>query len=258
MKYNLNNTASDILRGYSVSSSILSGTGTGAGNVAGRTTASRTVDVYLRCLETGEEMQLSYVPETVKATEGALFQTYNIIERGEVKLPKGEKLSSVSWDVILPGEKMKTYPFVKIWAWEKPEAIIQRWNAWKKQGAKLNLLITQTGVNLNVYLESFHETYSGGLGNIKYSISFLAAKELLIGTVGEYASQENPSGVPSLNNRAEAAQPSTAIAGVEDNLWTMAQRFLGDGAEWERLLQANSDRLGDPDTLPPGAVLTLR
>ena len=258
MQYNLNNTASDILRGYSVSSSILAGSGTGAGNAAGRTTANRTVDVYLRCLETGEEMQLSYVPETVKATEGALFQTYNIIERGEVKLPKGEKLSSVSWDAILPGEKMKTYPFVKEWAWEKPETIIQRWNAWKKKGAKLNLLITQTGVNLNVYLESFHETYSGGLGSIKYSISFLAAKELLIGTVGESVPGDSQSGAPPLNNRAEAAQPSTVTAGAEDNLWTMAQRFLGDGAEWERLLQANTDRISDPDMLSPGTVLTLR
>jgi nucleoid-associated protein YgaU len=42
-----------------------------------------------------------------------------------------------------------------------------------------------------------------------------------------------------------------------DSLWGLALRFYGEGAQWTRILEANTSRLTDPDDLPVGESLLL-
>ena len=107
------------------------------------------------------------------------------MEVGEVKIPKGEHLTQISWSGILPGAGMLLYPFLTHAAWEDPQELIKVFKRWRTEGAKLRLLITQTPINLEVYLRSFDYEASGGMGDFKYSIELIAAKELQVMTVAE-------------------------------------------------------------------------
>lgn len=215
-----------------------------------------TADVYLTDLETGDNMQLSYVPEKISAQEKTSFQTYSVIERGEVKIPKGINLTSVSWSSILPGSEMMAYGFVKSSAWESPAEILKRWSKWKKEGTKLNLLITQTSINMRVYLSDFHYSNAGGLGNVDYSITFLAVRDLLIKTVKEMDS-DNASDPQPLNEREEPPKPSTQTAKSDDTLWDIAEAMYGDGSRWTEIYENNRDILSDPDLIYPGQEIKL-
>ncbi len=42
-----------------------------------------------------------------------------------------------------------------------------------------------------------------------------------------------------------------------DSLQTIAARFFGSALEWERIYEANNDRLGNPDHLYPGQELVI-
>ena len=55
----------------------------------GRVTRS---EIYLTNVETNEEVHLCFTPEKIKVQSDVNFRTYNIVERGEISLPKGEKL----------------------------------------------------------------------------------------------------------------------------------------------------------------------
>lgn len=270
MKFNLNHTASNILKGRSVTSSILSGAATSGvsgplrGILLGLMGRKKAADVYITDLETNDKMQLAYVPEKITANESARFQSYNIIDKGEVKIPKGENLSTVSWDAILPGESMLDYPFIKSRAWEDPSDIVKRWSKWKTKGTKLNLLITQTAVNLQVYLQNFSIEPSGAMGNFHYNISFVAAKDMKIMTVEEAdaakaaADAEEQAEQTKLKDRTPLMDKIQASLGVNDTIWTIAQGCMGDGSKWMELGEMNRDKISDIDNIAAGTPLRLR
>ena len=259
LKFNTNAVVGDLLRGRSIKSSLLHGLTTSGLSGIWRTLALgiagggiSVADVYITNQETGEKISLAWVPEKISVNESAQFQSYNIIERGEVKVPKGKRLSAVSWEAVFPGESRTDESFIKSENWQDPTEIIQRLQAWKDAGNKLNLLITQTPVNLDVFLQSLEYSFEGGAGDAKYSISFIAAEDLLIKTVEEVDAEkekEKESGVPELESRAALPKPSSIKSVLGQTLWSIAEQKLGNGARWLEIYAANATKLVDVDAL---------
>lgn len=259
MKFNTNAVVGDLLRGRSIKSSLIHGLTTSGLSGVWRTLAvgllgggSEVADVYITNQETGEKISLAWVPEKISVKESAQFQSYNIIERGEVKVPKGKRLSAVSWEAVFPGESRTEDSFIKSENWEAPTEIIQRLQAWQNAGNKLNLLITQTPVNLDVFLQSLDYSFEGGMGDAKYSISFIAAEDLLIKTVEEVDAEkakEKESGIPELESRAALPKPSSIKSVLNQTLWSIAEQKLGSGARWLEVYAANAKKLVDVDAL---------
>ena len=259
MKFNTNAVVGDLLRGRSIKSSLLHGLTTSGLSGIWRTLALgiagggiSVADVYITNQETGEKISLAWVPEKISVNESAQFQSYNIIERGEVKVPKGKRLSAVSWEAVFPGESRTDESFIKSENWQDSTEIIQRLQAWKDAGNKLNLLITQTPVNLDVFLQSLEYSFEGGAGDAKYSISFIAAEDLLIKTVEEVDAEkekEKESGVPELESRAALPKPSSIKSVLNQTLWSIAEQKLGNGARWLEIYAANATKLVDVDAL---------
>ena len=259
MRFNTNAVVGDLLRGRSIKSSLIHGLTTSGLSSVWRTLAvgllgggSEVADVYITNQETGEKISLAWVPEKISVKESAQFQSYNIIERGEVKVPKGKRLSAVSWEAVFPGESRTEDSFIKSGNWEAPTEIIQRLQAWQNAGNKLNLLITQTPVNLDVFLQSLDYSFEGGMGDAKYSISFIAAEDLLIKTVEEVDAEkakEVESGIPELESRAALPKPSSIKSVLNQTLWSIAEQKLGSGARWLEVYAANAKKLVDVDAL---------
>ena len=61
------------------------------------------MDIYITEKESGTRIALSMLPEKVKRKASTKFQSYDIINIGEVKLPRGTKLLTFSWDGTFPG-----------------------------------------------------------------------------------------------------------------------------------------------------------
>lgn len=259
MKFNTNAVVGDLLRGRSIKSSLLHGLTTSGLSGIWRTLALgiagggiSVADVYITNQETGEKISLAWVPEKISVNESAQFQSFNIIERGEVKVPKGKRLSAVSWEAVFPGESRTDESFIKSENWQDPTEIIQRLQAWKDAGNKLNLLITQTPVNLDVFLQSLEYSFEGGAGDAKYNISFIAAEDLLIKTVEEVDAEkakEKESGIPDLESRATLPKPSSINSVLNQTLWSIAEQKLGNGARWLEIYAANATKLVDVDAL---------
>ena len=165
--YNLNSITGNVLRGRSIQArnSSLERTMDAINLAASFFGVKMTADIFITSYAM-DRVFLAMVPETVEAKEAGSFQTYNIIEKGEVKLPKGERLTSVSWSGVFPGSSRKGNGFIKSMFWESPKAIVKRISNWKTNGELLNLLITQTSVNLDCYVQEFQYKYTGGAGDV--------------------------------------------------------------------------------------------
>ena len=224
-------------------------------------------EVYLTNVETDEEVQLSMTPEKISIKTEASFRTYNIVEKGEVSLPKGERLTRISWSGILPGAGMLMYPFINHVSWENPQEIIKVFKRWREDGAKIKLLITQTPVNLEVYIKDFDYEASGGMGDYKYSIGLIAAKDLQVLTVEEADARrqrEQEQAENALNERTRMKSKAGIYINNINNIWAAVKILTGRGslADVERVLDWSDigvDDVGEDRggclKIPPDIVL---
>lgn len=215
----------------------------------GRVTKSH---FYLTNTESGEMIQLCMPPEEFKVKTSANFRSYNVIEKGEVKIPKGERLTELSWSGILPGANILLYNFVFHAAWQSPRELVKELERWREKGEKIRVLITQTPVNLDVYIKNFDTSYSGGQGNIKYELDLIAAKEMQVLTVEEADARKQQQQLQEqqeLQRRATNKARTGCLINQINNIWDATQILRGNGGDWQEIAERNGLGGKDPTDL---------
>lgn len=219
------------------------------------------MDVYMTEIETGTRLALSQLPEKIRKTADARFQDYDIINIGDVKVPKGTSLITFTWKGTLPGKSRLNNSFIKKQHWQSPNEIISIWQKWRKEGTKIRLMVTETSINNDVYLDGFIEEPGGGSGDIDYTIYFVEARPMEIYTVNEL--NIKPKAVTNVasatNTRPPAAKAAAKTYTVKsgDSLWKIAQKILGKGSRYPEIHKLNKDKIKNPNLIYPGQVLTL-
>ena len=239
------------------------------------------MDIYLTNLETGDRLRFPMLPEEISVKFGNLFTNYTILNIGEVKTPNGTSLDTISWSGIFPGEPRKNDPY--ICEWRDPKEVY-KWLAelktQKGKPVKARLLVTETPINCDVYLNSLTGKPTGGYGDINYSINLIQAKEIKLSTTDEIAAAAATakaltaagiaaaaiaSGKPltaamtlaagssklaakMMKSRASPDRPDPPAAATYtvvkgDSLWKIAQKTWGKGSDYERLYEANTEIL---------------
>lgn len=192
-------------------------------------------------------------PEEVTLTSGIITEDYSIINLGEVRLPKGNKLDLISWGSTLPGAALKSMPYVK--SWRDPKELYKVLMQWKKKGQKLRLMITETPILMDVCIEEFDPTIKGGLGNIEYKISLFESKPMVIYTSAEVLAKNKAKSKSAKRPEPSSAKTYTVKKG--DSLWKIAQSQLKKGSRYSEIQKLNLPSLKDPNKLVVGQVLKM-
>ena len=90
----------------------------------------------------------SSLPEKISGSLGTKYQTYDIISQGAVKVPKGTEVAEISWDAVFFGPDRKNLAVVKAESYQKPDKCIKQLREWQEKGTVLNLLVTETWINI--------------------------------------------------------------------------------------------------------------
>ncbi|MCD8308885.1 MAG: LysM peptidoglycan-binding domain-containing protein [Clostridia bacterium] len=226
------------------------------------------MDLYLTEKDTGWKQSFCLLPDEIKAKTTGNFISYNFINRGEVKMPNGQKLCTYSWKGAFLGESQKNLPFVKTHLYHTPKEMIACIEKWRTNHTKLVLMLTETPINVTVYLKSFDYTPTGGVGNYDYSIEFIEAKDVTVQTVTEAktTSSSNSSNTSSGTRAASATtdtttnteQTKTYTVKKGDCLWSIAKAYLGSGSKYTEIYELNKSVIGsNPNLIYAGQVLVL-
>lgn len=207
-------------------------------------------------------------PEKIQGSLGAKYQSFDIISKGTVKVPKGTEVSTIKWDGTFFGIAKMGETIVHKDYYSLPNNCIATLNKWRENGTALNLIVTGTWINVDVTISSFSPEVYGAYGNVDYSIEFVEKKDLKIYTTNEL---KIASFVKKVKPRNDTAQPSgssyTIVSG--DTLWGIASKKLGGGANWTKIYDANSSTIEEAANshgksssdhghwIWPGTVLTI-
>jgi LysM repeat protein len=215
------------------------------------------LNIHITEISTGKRITLSLLPDRVKVGGAAEFQSFDIINKGTVKLPKGTEPLEISWDGTLPGKSRKKASYVVKKYWQEPQKIIAVWEKWRREGTRLNLMVTMQGINNDVYLNDYFAEPHGGNGDFDYSISFCQARLLRVYTMAELKSRSKKSKKTSSRAASPKATKKTYKTVPGDSLWKIAQKKLKKGSRWPEIYALNKDKIKSPDVITEGINLTL-
>lgn len=199
----------------------------------------------------GRRLRFPMAPERVTAETGARTQTYELLELGELEVPRGQKVARITWEGRFPGEPRRNASYVH--AWRHPIELIDQLVEWRSRGSVLCLLITNTPLNLDVFIGRFRHEW-GRLGDAEYSLDLVQHRALQIYTDAQWQA----AGASHTLTRPVAPAPKTYSIQSGDTLWIIAKRFLGDGSRWQEVYTANRETIGpDPNLIHPGTLLLV-
>lgn len=178
----------------------------------------------------------SMLPESIQVRGAASYQSFDIITKGAVKVPKGTDVTEISWDGEFFGESKKEESLIQTKYWEPPKDCVERLNNWMNNGTELTLIVSGTWINMDVTIASFETEAYGAYGNVKYSIKFCRVKNLKIYTTKESKKKKK--------TRARSKKKAGSLAGKAlpyvvkkgDTLNKIAKKH---GCTWQALYNKN-------------------
>jgi nucleoid-associated protein YgaU len=140
--------------------------------------------------------------------------------------------------------------------WRSPKELIGLLSLWRAQNTKVRLLVTETPINHDCYIETFEHTWGGGYGDAEYRIELVQAIELRVYAEEQKETQQTVA--LASTTRPAPEPPKTYTVKPGDTLWAIAKQTLGDGSRWHEIYQANADVIGkDPNLIYPGQVFRI-
>jgi len=190
-------------------------------------------------------------PEILNVQMGAKTMIFEPISLGDVELPRGRTLVRISWEGFLPGVNQNV---PSRYSNLKPNDIVEQLRRWSegRQAKKLRLIITGTSWNLPVFLTSFEPSYSGGTGDITYTIGLTEWREMIV-QEKKVAAKPPP--------KRPVSKPATRTYTVKkgDTLWGIARKYTGKGIRWTEMWAINKSksRSKNPNLIYPGEKFTI-
>lgn len=215
------------------------------------------MDFYLTAPD-GGRIHLPINPERITARTGSRMQTFEVINLGEISIPRGVVPTRFSWEGFFPGEARRDLFFIN--DWQSPKGIAEQLSLWRAQNTKIRLLVTETPINHDCYISTFEHTWGGGYGDAQYSIELVQVIPLVILAETEQAPTAGTAATSAQKSQARPAPPTPKTYTVKsgDTLWAVAKRALGDGSRWKEIYNNNASVIGsDPNLIYPGQVLRI-
>ena len=201
-----------------------------------KVSGSQLTDVIKGNINPLQSYTMPITPEKIEfKANGTKFVTYDIIDLGEVQVPSGENLRTFKWQSIFPGEN-HVLPYQVISSPLTPKQYQSKLSEWKADGTPLQLLITGTPINHNVYLKDYYVDYEGAFGDYTYTVEFVERRELKV-----ISSTIKTNTATSTERIADTASTYTVVNG--DCLWSIARKLLGDGTRWKEIYNLNKDAI---------------
>ncbi len=218
------------------------------------------MDFYLFEMRSdGRSVHFPVNPEEFQVQADGVSQTYNVLTLGEISIPRGRRPSRYSWSGFLPGIGRRGHPALRADIWRLPKDIIADLEAWQGSDARLRLMVTETEINVDVYVESFKHTRGKGsaYGDVEYDLQLVEYRPLTIRTDGEGEVLMQAMATDVLARPAPPI-PGSYTVQEGDTLWSIAKRVWDDGSRWQEIYQANADLIGpDPNAITAGMELQI-
>jgi hypothetical protein len=207
----------------------------------------------------GKDFLFPVNPEEVTISRQKGLDTVNILSSGEFDFPQGDKVKEISFASFFP----KTFDGSFCRGSEDdlpdPQTAMNKLNEFLALKTPLRLIISETAVNVPVFVASHNSTFRGGEpGDVYFDITLrtwreLKAAKLAGGNQGKSSSTVNKKARVDLKEKSK-----TYVVKPGDSLSKIAKLELGNSSAWNKIYQLNKKVIGsNPNAIKPGQKLVM-
>lgn len=167
-----------------------------------------------------QKIQIPVIPESIEVSVSGRFSEYEIYKFGEVNVPSGKNLQGLSWEGFFPGTSRKGMGFIR--KWSDPATLDALMKYWASSGNKLNVCITGTKINKDVYISEYTSELKS-LGDYNYSVSFIDARTIAV----------------SSKKREAKSKKKKVTVKKGDTLRKLAKKYLKSSKKYKMIYNAN-------------------
>ncbi|PYI52548.1 LysM peptidoglycan-binding domain-containing protein [Paenibacillus flagellatus] len=202
----------------------------------------------------GTKLWFPVNPTEINIKRDRSFETFPIINLGEVDLPQSEKIKEISFSSFFPAESDPSY--CRYNDIPDPQLTMNQINTWMSERLPLRLMIPPTQVNVLVIISSHNSAFKANEpGDVYFDLTFRTWRDYRIRTLDEVGGGGGAAGEPRPDLKPV---PKTYAVQPGDSLWAIAKLNLGNGARWREIYDLNTGVIGpDPDLIRPGQELVM-
>ena len=199
-----------------------------------------------------DKFLLPVKPSEFTVTVGSKNTVVNVVNLGDINLIGNTGLREITLSSFFPA---KDYNFSNNGERKKPLTYIKKIEEWRKSGNPIRVIITGEILNMLCTIESFSYKEQDATGDIYYEIALKEYKKIKVRKVSTGASTSKTSSRAVKSPKNNKGTTYTTAKG--DCLWKIAQKFYGDGSQYMKIFNANTDKLKNPDSVGIGKVLVI-
>ena len=184
-------------------------------------------------------LRFPVTPSEVICETSASINTESVNDLGEVSLFSGVGLKSIPIDSFFPN---KDYSFCTYSNIEKPYELVRKLETWQNNGTKLRYIVTDTYTNIPVMINSFTYQEQDGTGDVYFNLSLVEYKEIKLNKTTTENSNNNTTNRPTENAPKPNGENKTHKVVKGDSLWSIAQKYYGDGSKYPKIKEANKSK----------------
>lgn len=195
-------------------------------------------------------------------------KTLDLINEGEINIPKNAGLTEISINALLPNVQ---YPFAMYQnGFQDATYFLSELEALKINKQPFQFIVIRTkpdnvsrmyDTNIKVLLEDYTitEEVNNGL-DVNVSIKLKQYREYATKTI-QITLKEEKKVATETNVRPVDTTPATNVQYYTvvsgDCLWKIAKKFYGDGNRWPDIYNANRDKIKNPNLIYPKQVFVI-
>lgn len=206
-----------------------------------------------------EAFTLPINPTEFEFTDPQNNQRITLLNIGEVNLIGHRGLVSGSLSSFFPSSRS---PFARLASMEPVEymALLKKW---KESSQPIRVIISDCDFNLAMSIDEITGRYREGDADIYFSLTLTEYRFLNVSAVQTSTTASLANGLKERPNSSDKGGGSGASAGRShlvvsgESLWAIAKKYYGNGAQYQKIYEANKDIISNPNLIYPGQKLVI-
>ncbi|EGT4836531.1 TPA: LysM peptidoglycan-binding domain-containing protein [Clostridioides difficile] len=210
------------------------------------------MEMWLR--QANDAFRFPVFPSSFEINGNINTNTSNVLKLGEIIVCGGVGLRTTEVTSFFPSQE---YHFCNYKGFPQPYDCVEKLKKWMEQGLILRYIITETNINMEVIIESFKYGKQDGTRDIHFTLSLKEYKRIQIPKVNTNNDEKLSSAknVPLTKGFDTKQKTHKVVKG--DSLWTLAQKYYGNGDLYTKIFDANKKTIKTADHIEDGWLLVI-
>lgn len=183
----------------------------------------------------GKSFRFPVLPPSFFINDTAIINKPDILNKGNISIFGGNGLKTVTISSFFPAEN---YSFCNYSNFPSPYECVKAIEDWIVKGQDIRFIVTDTDINMHIMIESFEYGERAGSRDIEFTLTMVEFKQLTIGT--NTSTSSSTGGVRPTPDPPKQQRTHKVVKG--DSLWSIAQRYYGNGSKYPTIKSANQSK----------------